>query len=202
MKENFLITERKQFRTQHCKSDSILKMSKRPSHKYQWHIWIDLWTKRTYHGDQEEVRGGDLLKVLRVSVSEPFYVNESQHHGTWGDAGLPEAKQYICFRCTTGSATFSSWKYVNINTDVQTWKHAQHTSSGACVWGLGRTSGISQQRYLESPPAEREVKLKTNHNASILIIFNEMYYVSSCFLSFFIVVCLLFYMELGVWNNE
>lgn len=32
---------------------------------------------------------------------------------------------------------------------VHTWKHEQHTSSAAFGWGLGQTSEIFQQQYLE-----------------------------------------------------
>lgn len=44
---------------------------------------------QTYHGDQEKVRGRDLLEVFWVSVSEPFDVNQSQHHCAWRDTRFP-----------------------------------------------------------------------------------------------------------------
>lgn len=64
---------------------------------------------RTYHGDQEKVRGRDLLEVFRVSVSEPFNVNQSQHHGAWRDTRLPAAVKHMQtninpFRSGTGYA--------------------------------------------------------------------------------------------------
>lgn len=43
----------------------------------------------SYHGDQEQVRRGHVLQVVRVSVPEPFDVHQSQHHSTRGDARLP-----------------------------------------------------------------------------------------------------------------
>lgn len=51
----------------------------------------------TCHRDQEEVRRGDFLQVIWISVSEPFYVDQSQHHGTRRDASLPEPEIIIVF---------------------------------------------------------------------------------------------------------
>lgn len=108
----------------------------------------------TYHGDQEKVRGRDLLEVFRVSVSEPFDVNQSQHHGAWRDTCLPAGVKHM----QTNKKHFPLWiyqvKHPAICTNLQhatapTWTHVQRISCGAYGWGSARTCGRIQLQCLQ-----------------------------------------------------
>lgn len=127
----------------------------------------------TYHGDQEKVRGGDLLEVFRVSVSEPFDVNQSQHHGAWRDTCLPAGVKHM----QTNKKHFPLWtyqvKHPALCTNLQhatapTWTHVQRISCGAYGWGSARTCGRIQLQCLQvgntrdqptalSPPQSEEL---------------------------------------------
>lgn len=150
-----------------------------------WQSYSALWTESSHHGDQEEVRGRDLLQVLRVSVSESFDVNQGQHHRTGGDARFSERRRgggtFIQLKCTTN--VWMRYIYIKFHRalitfliplqmkfDAEgskhalTWLHGLRTSCGVSVSGSGLISGEVRRRYLASTTNKQISWTQNTHN--------------------------------------
>lgn len=123
-------------------------LGSRPHQQQQDAFRMTFEPAQTYHRDQEKVRGRDLLEVFGVSVSEPFNVNQSQHHCARGDTCFPKQvnKQIKTFHC---GAPYGWLDILEATQTTPTWKHVQRISCGVYGWGSAQTFERIQLQCLQ-----------------------------------------------------